>query len=142
MRPKDVVVNTIGILVSIIAGIVGLKFGGTRESSIGIIILLGFFLFISIFFLISWRAEVSARRDKKIEENSGKITSLQKDLNSLKEKVNVIRDIADLKSRIYSLEQFVKMKFDKRGVVDPRIVVIIIIIILVYLFLKEQGVIN
>ncbi len=141
MRSKDIAINTLGILVSIIAAIIGLKFSEAKESTIGILILLGFFLFITIFFLITWRIDISAKRDRKVKDNSVRTISLQKDLNSFKETISIIRDLADLKSRMSSLENLIKMKFNKRGVIDPRIVIIIIIIILVYLFLKEQGVI-
>ena len=141
MRSKDIAINALGILVSIVAAIIGLKFSEAKESIIGILILLGFFLFITIFFLITWRVDISAKRDRKVKDNSVRIINLQKDLNSFKETINIIRDLADLKSRISSLENLIKMKFNRRGVIDPRIVIIIIIIILVYLFLKEQGVI-
>ncbi|MBS3151198.1 hypothetical protein J4443_02345 [Candidatus Woesearchaeota archaeon] len=136
MKRQDIITNSIGIFVSLIGVIVGSFFG--EKSTIGILILIGIFLLVIIFFLISWRVDVSSQRDKKVIENSRDIKMLQKDLNSFKDTINIIRDISDLKSRMSNLE---KMKLNKKGIIDPRIVVIVLIIILIYLFLREQGVI-
>lgn len=141
MRTGDVITNSVGIFISIVGVIVGLIFSKTGDSMIGVLVMLGIFLFIVIFFLISWRVDISAQRDRKIKENSIGIRRLQKDLNSLKGTINVMREVSDLRYKMSFLEKLINMKVDKKGVIDPRIVIIIIIIILIFIYLRVQGVI-
>ena len=125
----------IGVTVSIIATIMGLIFG-KEESTTGIIILLGIFVFILAFFLISWPINVVIKKLKNIEQNSKKLSDIEKNLNDLRQTINMNKDVAELKAQMSSLKEVLSNK-SKRGFIDPRIIVIIIIIILVILLLKQ-----
>lgn len=131
-----------GIFVSLIAAIITLQFGGGR-SAIGTVILIGILVFITIFFLVSWPVSTVTKKFRWIETKLEgielklkKIDKIEKDLNALEDRLDINKEIMDLKFR---MSLFEKRKMNKRGIIDPRWIIIIIILILLYLFLKEQG---
>jgi len=138
IRRQNAITTFIGMVTSLIAAGIGLYFG-TGESVIGIVILLGIFGFIVLFFLISWPINILLGKFRKIESNEAKVVKLWKDLNKLKDNLEINKKLAELEVRISSFEKKNKRKMDKKGVFDPRWIIIIVILILLYLFLKQQG---
>ena len=127
--------NLFGILVSVLAAIITLLFG-TGDSITGILILLGIFVFVLLFFLISWPIYILSDKLRIIDANSDSILAIQKDLNSLKQRMHLHKNIADLKARVTNME----LSLMKKGQIDPRWIIILIIIILMVLFLRQRGV--
>jgi len=139
LRRENNLTLAIGIAVSLLVAIITLLFG-TGDSVIGVIILLGIFGFVVLFFFISWVGSVRASRVKMIEVNFHKIRNFEKDLNNLKERFDIQKDIADLRSRVSFFEKMIGKRVGKKGAIDPRWIILIIILILLYLFLKQQGI--
>lgn len=113
---------------------------GTGDSIIGAIILLGIFGFVVLFFLISWLVSLRTSNIRMIGLNFYRINKIEKDLNKLEGKLDLYKDIAELKSRMSLFEKMLGKKIDKKGAIDPRWIIIIIILILLYLFLRQLGV--
>ena len=63
------------------------------------------------------------------------INLIEKDLNKLKETININKDISELKSQIFLLKEMITK--NKKGQIDPRWILIIILIILTILFLMQ-----
>ena len=63
------------------------------------------------------------------------INLIEKDLNKLKETININKDISELKSQIFLLKEMITK--NKKGQIDPRWIIIIILIILTILFLMQ-----
>jgi chromosome segregation ATPase len=81
-----------------------------------------------------------------MESSIRKINDVEKDLYSLRQEINKVKEVAEVKARLTWLEKIlhkkvVKKKIGKKGQIDPRWIIIAIILILLYLFLKRQGVI-
>ena len=101
---NGILVQLIGILVSFADAAVGLIFG-TRDSILGLIILVSIFIFIVLFFLISWPVSRISKKFKVIDTNLKRISILEKDLNSLKERIDLIKELSNLKSRMAAYEK-------------------------------------
>ena len=94
-----------------------------------------FLIFIILYFIVSYFVTKFLRWFVNINKNDLLIFELRKDLNNLKNEINSIKDISDLKARVSVLE---KMK--KKGQIDPRIIILIIILVLFLLYLKSTGI--
>ena len=128
-----------GIAVSILVAIITLLFG-TGDSIIGVIILIGIFGFVVLFFLVSWLVSLKVSNIRMIGLNFQKINKIEKDLNNLEGRLDLSKDIAELKSRMSLFEKMQGKKIGKKGALDPRWIIILIILILLYLFLRQLGV--
>jgi hypothetical protein len=133
-------VSYIGIIVSILAGIISV-YVQNKEPQTGLFLFLALIGAIIFYFLISWPVEYFRKKMKMIDLNSKKIEDMGKDLNIVQDKLNFKSDVSKLDTRISVLEQLLKMKNNKKGQIDPRWVVIIIILILLYLYLRSKGLI-
>ena len=141
--PKDYAINRIiefvGIIVSVLAGFITV-YAQSKDPQTGIILFLSLIGAIFIFFLISWPIDYFRKKMKMIEKNANKISTIEKDLNIVKDKLNFMSNMAKLDKRISIIENTLKTK-NKRGQIDPRWVLIIIILILLYLYLRSKGIV-
>lgn len=134
----DRFVGFIGILVSIIAGAISL-YAQYTDPKTGFIFFLALIGAILTYFMVSWAVEYFRTKLKIIEENSSQIKGIRKDLNIVKEKIDYNRQIAKLDARTSLIEKLITMK-NKKGMIDPRWVVIVIILMLLLLYLKAKGI--
>ena len=68
-------------------------------------LLLGVLFFIVVFFIISYLWSFAQKKSDQINKNTKKIEEIKEDINSLKDKLNLHKDIAILNSRVDSIEK-------------------------------------
>jgi len=125
----------VGVLVVLISSYVQL-----RSPQTGLLLFLSLIGAIFLYFLTSWTIVYFRVRTRKIEHNRRSIEELRKDLNNVKERLDIREEMYNLSSRVSTIEQLHKMMRNKKGQIDPRWVLIVIIIILFILFLRVKGI--
>ncbi len=126
----------IGIIISVLAGLIGI-YAQFKDPKTGLILFIALLVGIFGFFLISLPISYFKRKFKLIEDNLKEIENIKKDLNNVKDKLHYNKEIAKLGARI----SFVEKMRNKKGLIDPRIILIIIIIVLLLLLLRSKGII-
>lgn len=131
-----------GIVISVIAGLIGF-YAQSKDPETGLFLFIALIGAIFLYFLISWPIQFINRKFKLIKTNKNDILDIKKDLNSIKEKLDIYRSISKIEAKVSLLqENSLKMGNrlrNKKGQIDPRLVLIVIIIIFLYLFLKSKG---
>jgi|SaaInlStandDraft_6_1057023.scaffolds.fasta_scaffold147745_2 hypothetical protein len=138
MTKKQKSVDYAGLIVSALAGLISIwaQYNDPETSILSFLLIIGAIL---IYFIISWPIGIFKRRFRIIDTNKNSIEAIRKDLNNVKERLDLKGELSDLSARVSLIEK-VKMK-NKRGQIDPRWIVIIIIIVLLILFLRDKGLI-
>ncbi len=136
MKSKGIT-NIIGIFVSVIAGVISL-YTQSQDPQTGLILYLALVGAIIIYFIISYVVDIIKEKVEQLNKNTESSEILRKDLNTLKEKLDLKNELDNLKIRMLNLEGLFKIK-GKKGAIDPRMIIIIVIIILLYLYLKSKG---
>ncbi|GEM_PF-1064792 len=127
----------LGMIISIAVGIIS-TYAQSKDPQTGLFLFLALAGAIFLYFLVSWPINFIKKKIKNVDDNSEEIGLVRKDLNSINEKLNFKESINMLDKKIYVIEEVLKMK-NKRGQIDPRIILIIIIIVLFFLYLKSKG---
>ena len=125
------------MIISIAVGIIS-TYAQSKDPQTGLFLFLALAGAIFLYFLVSWPINFIKKKIKNVDDNSEEIGLVRKDLNSINEKLNFKESINMLDKKIYVIEEVLKMK-NKRGQIDPRIILIIIIIVLFFLYLKSKG---
>lgn len=132
------IINILGLIVNLIA-LEFVVYGLFKDPHTGTLFALGILGFVALYFVVSSPLAVLKQKFNQIKNNSQAISEVKKDLNNIKNVINLITDTAKLSSKIDFLEkEVIKMK-NKRGQIDPRWIIILIIIILLILYLKSKG---
>lgn len=96
--------NTIGILISILIGLTSF-YAQTQNPETGITIFLALLGIILLYFLASYPLSIAKEKINQININSENIKKIKEDLNSIKDKIKIRKEIEDLKARILKLEK-------------------------------------
>jgi len=131
---KQQIINVFGIFVGIVAVIITVYFQ-IQDPMTGIIWVLGILAFVALYFIISYPIASLKTRFNQVKKNTNLILEMKKDLNNIKDKLDISERIANLEAKMSLLS-----KKGKRGQVDPRWIIIIIILVLLFLFLKSKGI--
>ena len=124
----------LGIIAVIIIGIITTYFQinppqtqeqRTASNTIFFVVL----FYIALYFVSDWVTD-------KVKSYLDKINTNQKDITDLKEKFNLEKRFNEIEKKIEVLNE--KMK-NKKGSIDPRIVIMIILLLLFYLYLRSIG---
>lgn len=95
-------------------------------------------VFVLLYFIISYPFAILKQKFNQINRHNILIIEIKKDLNKIKENIDMIMDNVRLKARLFFLEN--KMKNKKaQFVIDPRWILIGIIILLVILYLRSKS---
>ena len=131
-------VDYVGIIVSVFAGFISVlaQYNDPQTSFILFFALIGFIL---LYFLFSWPIDFFRRKFRIIDFNKNNIETIRKDLNNIRERLDLKEEISDLSARVSLIEK--SRMNNKKGQIDPRWIIIIIIIILLILFLRSKGII-
>ena len=132
---KSQAINIAGLVIGLIA-LNLMLYGQFNDPQTGIIIVFGVVGFIAFYFVVSYLITNLIVRLKQIQNNEDSIFEIKKDLNRLKDNINMIEGNAKLDARLSFLES--KMK-NKRGQIDPRIVILAIIVFLLVLYARTKG---
>jgi len=134
---KSQIINIFGIFIGLAALIIAgyAQFQNPKTGTIFFISILGSVL---LYFIISYPIAILKQKFNQIDRHNYFIFEIKKDLNKIKDNINMIMDNAKLGARLSFLES--KMK-NKKGqfVIDPRWILIGIIILLVILYLRSKG---
>jgi len=130
--------NILGIIINIIALEI-VVYGLFKDPQTGTLFALGILIFIALYFIVSYPLIILKQRFNEIKINNLAISEIRKDLNKIKDNIDMILNTAKLDARLSFLEKrFLKVK-NKKGQIDPRWILILIIIILLMLYLKSKG---
>lgn len=125
-----------GILISILVGIITLYFGANNPQ-IGISLLVSVYFFIVIYFIVDFFVSLAKKKIDQINKNSEDINNINKELLKLKSDMDFHLEISKIKAKVEAMEGK-----KKKGIIDPRIVIIVIILILFYLYLRSIHILN
>lgn len=124
MRTIDFLTTLLVIFAGLIPFALELLKGDETNTS-GLFLLIAIALLAVIYFVYVFIWSTLKIYMRKIEQNTKKIVELEKSLK--------------YKEDFYKLEKRLSMLENKRGVIDPRLVIIVIILLLLLLYLKSQG---
>jgi len=134
---KSQVINIFGISISLIA--LGIAvYEQFRDPQTGIFLFFGILIFVVLYFIISYPIAKLKQKFNQIDKHNYLIFEIKKDLNKIKDNLDMIMNYAKLEARLSFLEN--KMK-NKKGqfIIDPRWILIGIIILLLILYLRSKG---
>ena len=135
-RPSDPL-NLIFQIVSLLIGLgIGLYqiYVTDKNSSVQALIIFGITVGVIILaFTVAWISSKYKEVRDELRYNRSKMEEVNKQLNQEKRLNNMEKEISVLKALISK---------GKRGVIDPRIIIIVVLLILLYLYLKSIGLIN
>src|SRR3989338_193646 len=135
-RPSDPL-NLIFQIVSLLIGLgIGLYqiYVMDKNSSIQALIIFGITVGVIILaFTVAWISSKYKEVRDELRYNRSKMEEVHKQLDQEKRLNNMEKEISVLKAL---------MSKGKRGVIDPRIIIIVVLLILLYLYLKSIGLIN
>jgi|TARA_Y100000310_G_scaffold345846_1_gene471136 flagellar motor component MotA len=131
--------SIVGIILTLVVGIISV-IAQYQTPQTNILIFLALIGAIVFYFIISYPLSIVKSKLKSINNNSRSIKRISKDLNIIKDRLEFKREVDELKIRINSLENLIKMK-GKKGNIDPRWIIIVVILILFVLFLRSKGII-
>ena len=135
-RPSDPL-NLIFQIVSLLIGLgIGLYqiYVTDKNSSVQALIIFGITVGVIILaFTVAWISSKYKEVRDELRYNRSKMEEVNKQLNQEKRLNNMEKEISVLKAL---------MSKGKRGVIDPRIIIIVVLLILLYLYLKSIGLIN
>jgi len=135
-RPSDPL-NLIFQIVSLLIGLgIGLYqiYVTDKNSSVQALIIFGITVGVIILaFTVAWISSKYKEVRDELRYNRSKMEEVHKQLDQEKRLNNMEKEISVLKAL---------MSKGKRGVIDPRIIIIVVLLILLYLYLKSIGLIN
>ena len=134
---KSQIINIFGIFIGLAALVIA-GYAQFQNPKTGVIFFISILVFVLLYFIISYPFAILKQKFNQINRHNILIIEIKKDLNKIKENIDMIMDNAKLKARLSFLEN--KMKNKKaQFVIDPRWILIGIIILLVILYLRSKG---
>tara|TARA_Y100000310_G_scaffold317846_1_gene371197 strand:- start:17381 stop:17782 length:402 start_codon:yes stop_codon:yes gene_type:complete len=131
---KDI--NFIGIVVTVIVSFLTV-YAQYKTPETTAVLFLTLAVLIFLYYWISTPLKRIRNRIKDIDNNDKAIKETKKTLSTLINRLDLKKDIDILNVRVSILE---KMK-DKKGQIDPQIVLLIIIVVVFIIFLRAKGII-
>ena len=89
------ITSIIGLIVTLSAAFVGL-YGQYKDPETGLIIFISILIFILLFYLVSWPVNYLKIKLSQVDSNRKVITNISKDLNNLKNKLDINRRLTKL----------------------------------------------